>query len=224
MKINLKRSAPILLVCACIFILLGIILLAFLVPNAASTFYRLCLILIAILCVLMGVGLLYLLYLARDNDPNFFLYDPKTERNIDPSELTFDRVNSRMAYFMTTLSTSQEKLWSDNVLRDDAGERFGRDGIYRPLTAYKMLYDLTEIDRPEGWQFFLCASPAVIDSLSDALLAGGETNMVDSLRHAYDSAAGRDDIAWLRDFLMGNQKYLRRRMTGYVQKNLEWFY
>ena len=223
MKINSKNMAIVLMIVAGVLILGGISLFLFLVPGAAS-FFKVCLIIIGVLCILMGLGLLFTLYLGRDNDPNFFLYDTKAQRNLPVDELTFDRVNSRMSYFLTTLSTSQEKLWADNTLADNGTGRFGVNDVYRPLTAYKMLYDLVELDRPEGWALFLCATPATIDSLLDALEENGEEAMAKALYHAYNSASGRDDTEWLRDFLSGNAKYLRRRMLGYVQKNIEWFY
>ena len=172
MKINSKNTAIVLLVLAGVLILGGIALLLFLVPGAA-TFFKVCLVIISILFILMGLGLLYVLYLGRDNNANFFLYDTKTQCNIPVEELSFDRVNSRMSYFLTTLSTSQEKLWADNVLADNGTGRFGVNDVYRPLTAYKMLYDLIEIDRPEGWALFLCASPATIDALRDELEENG---------------------------------------------------
>ena len=222
MKINMKHLSIVLLIVAGLLILGGIILLAFVVPNVAI-FYAICLVFIALCCFVMGVGVLFLLFLARDTDPNFFLYDSKSGTNIPADELTFDRVNSRMSYFMTTLTTSQEKLWADNAL-NASPERFGVNEIYRPLAAYKMLYDLGEIDTPEGWQLFLCASPATIDTLANALLDNGENSMAEALRHAYNSAAGRDDYEWIRDFVMGNRKYISRRMMNYVRKNMEWFY
>ena len=214
--------ADLALILAGVLILGGIALLLFLVPGAA-TFFKICLVVISILFILMGLGLLYVLYLGRDNNPNFFLYDTKTQRNIPVEDLGFDRVNSRMSYFMTTLTTSQEKLWSENALNAES-ERFGVNEVYKPLAAYKMLYDLGEIDSPEGWQLFLCAAPATIDTLADALMVNGEEAMVQALRHAYNSAAGRDDIDWIRDFVMGNRKYISRRMMGYVRKNMEQFY
>lgn len=223
MKINMKQIAPALFAVACVLIIGGIVLLAFLVPGAASTFYKVCLVIISILCILMGLGVLFLVYMSRDNDPNFFLYDPKSERNIPAEDLDFDRINLRMSYFMTTLSSSLEKLWADNALNTNP-ERFGVHEVYKPLAAYKMLYDLIELDKPEGWQLFLCAPTATIKTLTDTLASNGEDDMAKTLVHAYNSATSRDDIAWLRDFVMGNAKYIRRRMTGYVQKNLEWFY
>ena len=40
MKINMKQLTPVLLVLAAVFLLCGIVLFAFLVPGASSTFYR----------------------------------------------------------------------------------------------------------------------------------------------------------------------------------------
>jgi hypothetical protein len=223
MKSILKNMSRILLIVAAVLIVGGIVMLALLVPSAASTFYMICLAAISILCILMGVGLLFCLFLGRDNDPNFFLYDPKTARNIPASELDFERINSRMGYFMTTLSTSLEKLWSDNAL-DSKPEKFGVNEVYKPLAAYKMIYDLAEIDSPEGWRLFLNASPAAITTLTDALLQNGEDAMVKTLIKAYNTASSIDDYEWLSDFLKGNKPYISRRMTAYVRKNMEWFY
>lgn len=223
MKSIIKNMSRILLAAAAVLILGGIVMLALLVPGASSTFYKLCLAAISVLCILMGVGLLFCLYLGRDNDPNFFLYDPKTSRNIPEAELDFERINSRMSYFMTTLSTSLERLWAENAL-NAAPEKFGVNEVYKPLAAYKMIYDLAEIDSPEGWRLFLTASPAAITTLTDALLRNGEDAMVQTLIKAYNTASGCDDYEWLADFLKGNKPYISRRMTAYVRKNMEWFY
>lgn len=223
MKINMKQLSVVLLVLSVVFLLVGIILLAFLAPHAASGFYGFCFGTIGVLCLLAGAAILFFLYLARDTNPNFFLYDSKAAANIPASELTFERVNSRMSYFMTTLATSQDKLWSEPLPGADS-ERFGVNGIYRPLAAYKMLYDLIELDSTQGWQLFICASRETIDTLCDALLSNGEDAMANTLRRAYESAKSSDDIDWVRDFVKGNQKYITRRMMGYIQKNMEWFY
>ncbi len=221
-----KKLTSVLFVLAAVCIVAGIILFAFLVPHSVrewSGFFTVCMVTMAIVLLLIGVGILYLLYTSRDTEPNFFLYDTKTTRNIELEELTFDRVNSRMSYFMSTLTTSQERLWSDNVLTVNPA-RFGVNEIYRPLSAYKMLFDLSEIDRPEGWRLFLCASPATIDALLSALKTAGEDDMLTKLRYAYDNAADRDDIEWLRDYVKKNSTYISHRMMGYVRKNIEWFY
>ena len=223
MKSILKNMSLILLITAGVLILGGILMLALLVPGAASVFFKVCLAIISILCILMGVGLLFCLYLGRDNDPNFFLYDTKTARNIPEDELDFERINNRMSYFMTTITTSVEKLWTDNALDSDP-DRFGVNSVYKPLAAYKMIYDLAEIDTPAGWRLFLNATPATITTLTDTLRASGEEAMAKTLIKAYNSASSSDDYEWLSDFLKGNKPYISRRMTAYVRKNMEWFY
>ena len=223
MKSILKNMSRILLIAAAVFILGGIVMMALLVPGASSTFYKVCLAAVSVLFVLIGLGLLFCLYLGRDTDPNFFLYDPRTARNIPESELDFERINSRMGYFMTTISTSLEKLWSENALNAGA-EHFGVNEVYKPLAAYKMIYDLAEIDTPAGWRLFLNASPAVITTLTDALLSNGEDAMVRTLIKAYNTASSSDDYEWLSDFLKGHKLYISRRMTAYVRKNMEYFY
>ncbi len=219
----MKKFMPIVFAVAAGLILVGIILFAFAVPNASSAFFTACFVIIALLFVIAGAGVLFLLYLCRDSDPNFFLYDTEIAQNMDVADLTFEQVNSRMSYFMSTLSTSQERLWSENVLSANAA-RFGINEVYRPLAAYKMLYDLAEIDRPEGWQFFLCASTVTIDTLLATLQENGEDDMLTKLRYAYNNATDREDIDWLRDYVKGNEKYISHRMMSYVRKNIEWFY
>ena len=218
-----KKLTPILFALAAACIVIGIVLLALVVPGAASAFFKVCFVIMAITLLLLGVGIFYLLYNSRDTEPNFFLYDPKTSRNIEVDELTFDRVNSRMSYFMSTLTSSQDRLWSDNVLTVNPA-RFGVNEIYRPLAAYKMIYDLAEIDTPAGWRLFLNATPATISTLTDTLRASGEEAMAKTLIKAYNSASNSDDYEWISDFLKGNKPYISRRMTAYVRKNMEWFY
>ncbi len=218
-----KKLTPILFALSVVCVIVSIVLFAFLVPHAASTFFTVCFVILAVILLLLGVGIFYLLYNSRDTEPNFFLYDTKAAANIDIEDLTFERVNSRMSYFMSTLTTSQERLWSDNVLTVNPA-RFGVNEVYRPLSAYKMLLDLAEIDKPEGWRLFLCASPATIEALTGALRTAGEDDMVSKLRYAYDNAANRDDIEWIRDYVTKNTTYISHRMMGYVRKNIEWFY
>ena len=223
MKLNVKKLIPILYAVAAVCVLGGIALFAFAVPHAASLFFGLFIGIFAGLCILLGGLILYFIYVSSDNDANFFLYDRKTGKNIDPEELTFDRINSRMGYFMTLISSSHEQLWSKNVL-EQGHERFGHHEVYKPLVAYKMLYDLSELDRPETWQLFTGADPAIIRSLCETLRTVGEDTMAKTLEKAYESAADVADVEWVRDFLMGNAKYIRRRMLDYIRKNLEWFY
>ncbi len=224
MKLNVKKLAPILYVMAALFILGGIALLAFAVPGAASVFFAVVIAIFSVLSVVLGALIIFFIFNSRDDDVNFFLYDRKIGANIRAESLTFERINSRMSYFMTRLSASLAETWQDNALAASEESAFGQNDVYKPLVAYKMLYDLAELDRPEVWQMFNTANPDTISSLCAVLDESGETSMAQTLREAYETAEGPEDTDWLRDFLTGNANYLRRRMTDYVKTNLEWFY
>ncbi len=223
MNFNVKKLIPVLYAVSAVFILGGIALLCFAVPFASSAFFGVTIGIFAGLSLALGGLLIYFIFICRDEDANFFLYDRKSGSNIQPSELTFDRVNSRMGYFMSQLSASQEQSWQGNLFAT-VGDRFGVNGVYKPLVAYKMLYDLVQLDRPEVWQLFTSAEPTLIHSMCDALASVEEHAMAKTLVEAYEAAETVADVEWVRDFLMGNAKYFRRRMMDYVQARIDLFY
>ena len=223
MKVNSKKVSIVILVMAFVAILGGILLFPLVVAPAASAYMTVMSSILAISALLEGLALLFFWFLTHDGDANFFLYDRKTQRNIDEDDLTFDRINSRMTYYMTLISSSQEQVWIKNVLGSETVD-FGHDDVYKPLVAYKMLYDLIELDSPDLWELFTGADASVISSLCRTLASAGERDMADTLMDGYESAEGVEDIEWIRDFIMGNNKYIRRRMKEYVLENIEEFY
>jgi len=76
----------------------------------------------------------------------------------------------------------------------------------------------------ESWVLFNEADAEVIGSLTAALKMNGEEEMCRTLQFLYDEAMGPEDVERVRDFVMGNAKYLRRRMQKYILDNIEWFY
>ena len=224
MKINSKKLIPVLFVTGAVLILGGILLFAIGMPHASSTFSRVMQGIIATVLCLIGVMVLYYAYLSRDTDSNFFLYDRKTGRNIDPEDLDFDRVNARMGYFMTLIASSQSEAWEGNIFEETATERFGENEVYKPLVAYKMLYDLAETDTDDGWRLFTTADASLIDSLADALRDADEDPMPRTLIEEYNAVEDENDIEYIRDFIKGNVRYIRRRMMEYVRRNMNLFY
>lgn len=224
MKINEKKIVLALFVGGAIVLVVGILLLALAVPAVASTFHKVMWSLTAVISMLLGGVLLWLAYLYRDTDANFFRYDPHTGRNIPLKEVDFDRINSRMAAYENRISASYDSLWKGDIFTECDAERFGPEEVYRPLLAYKMLYDLAEIDRDESWELFTGAEPELVNSLADALRDAGEDKMADAVVDAYNRVEDVTEIAWIRDFIKGNQKYIQRRVLHYVHKNDELFY
>ncbi len=220
---NNKKLLPVYVGGIAISLLMGILVFVLVVAKATSTFFATVGSILGILAIMEAAAIGLFLVLSFEGEANFFLYDRKSGRNISEDELTFDRINSRMGYYMTMISSSQEQMWQRNILeRDDP--RFGTDEVYKPLAAYKMLYDLAEIDRVESWELFTGASPEAITTLCRVLRACGEEAMSDALLDAYEGAESVDDVEWVRDFVKGNSKYIRRRMKEYVLKHIEEFY
>lgn len=223
MKINVKKLIPCIIAASAVMLIGGILILIFGVSGAGSSLTKVLVAIEGALAIVIGLILGYIVILSRDDDANFFLYDRRTSKNIRPEDLTFERINSRMGYYMSLISSSQEQMWQKNVLGRE-NDRFGPNDVYKPLAAYKMLYDLAELDRMESWALFNEADAEILSSLTAALKMNGEDEMARTLRFLYDEARGPEDIDRVRDFVMGNAKYIRRRMQKYIMDNLEWFY
>lgn len=173
-----------------------------------------------LLLVLMGLSLFYF-YLSRESEPNFFLYDQTQRKNISVEQLTFSTVNDRMDFYLSLISDSDEELWQGGVLAKSDGS-FGREDVYRPLVAYKMLYDLTDRDDDVQWGLLEFAEVTTIRLLTRALKQGGDADMAQAIVELYKGEGEEGEN--LRDFLKGNQKYLRGRMLRYVKQHLDYFY
>ena len=173
--------------------------------------------------LLLMLAVLFLLYwwLSRDTDPNFFLYNRRTKKNMPIGELTPRIVNDRMTYFLAQIATSPDMLWSGDVL--ERGNNFGHHFVYRPLVVYKMLYDMgdKEPDSPY-WEHLENASPEVIHIICHTLERVGEKQIVRAflmLREAEPIPGPQ-----MKDFLQGNVAYFNGKMFSYVKKYIDYFY
>ncbi len=198
----------------------AILLLCIAVPRADATYKRVLEVIIAALMILLSLLVAYYLWITRDADPNFFLFDRAKKRNIPVENLTFPIVNERMSFYLTMVCESPEQLWQEDVLERD--RMLGYRRVYRPLLAYKMLYDLADKNIATYWDLLINAKPATVDSLCSALEHGGETEMVRAFRFLMDNY--RNNPEKIKDFVCCNMRYIRGKMLGYVKKNIELFY
>lgn len=218
---NLKKRIPMIMaVVACVSLIGAILLLAIAVPHANATYKRVLEVVISILLIAMSGLIGYYLWLTKDSEPNFFLFDRAKKRNIPVEELTFQTVNERMNVYLSRVSESVEELWLGEVFECD--RKLGYRKVYRPLLAYKMLYDLGDKNLDDYWNLLLQAPPVAIDSICNALAQGGEVEMVKAFR--FLMANYRENPAKIKDFIIGNLRYIRGRMLGYIKKHIELFY
>ena len=188
--------------------------------TAPGMLKKVCFFVCAALIVIL-IGLLgYLLWLSRDKEPNYFLFDKESGRNILPEELRFRTVNEKMNAYIAANFGNSEKLWLGDAWGRE--NRFGTNGEYRGLVAYKMLFDLADQDHVDRWDYFAEASEETVTRLCEALSQSGDRGLAQKLIYIRQNCGV--EIAPLRSLLMGNKKYLANRMLGLVRRNIEWFY
>ena len=219
-KLN-KQIMPLVLLVVAVISVIAAILVFIAAGNATVTYQQVLYRISGALLLLIAVLLLYYIYISRDNDPHFFLLIRGTQRNMPLEQLTFSRVNERMDIVLEMLSPDKAKLWSDGYLEQNS--RYLAKEAYRPLVAYKMLYDLTDKNTEDSWRLLEYAHVDTVDLLAYALQTAGEQELPEALveLHKMPDRAGCDN---LRDFLCSNQKYLRGRMLRYVKENWEKLY
>ena len=222
-KMNWKKILPIVLwVGLAVFAIGAILLLAIAVPRADLAYKRVLSIICAVLMLLISILIGAYLWLSRDTYPNFFLYDRKKRRNIPVDKLTFKTVNERMTFMLTGIADSPEQLWKGDALLFE-NEKFGYKSVYKPLVAYKMLFDLGNQGPDSGyWNYLKTAPKENLNAMFDALTKAGEKKMVDALRLLLERTD--DDYAKVKEFLRKNLGYIRSRMVYYVVKHIEFFY
>lgn len=224
LKLDSKKANLILFCIGVALVLGGILLLVLAVPAFSSAVYKVLFALVGILITLAGAAGLVYVAMNKDTDPHFFRYDLKTGKNIPVSELTFDVIDERMTKYVRDLSDTQEQLWSGNVFEDTPEDRFGFEGILRPVLAYKMLYDLAVSDSDDAFTLFTAAEPALIRSLADALVGAGENRLPADMLRMFGEAESVEDTAGIADLIRGNRKYICRRMEAFVRSRDEYFY
>ncbi len=217
----LKKKLPLIMAIAAVVCLIGAILIfIFPVANADAGYKSVIGTIIAVSMILIALLIATYLWLCRDSEPNFFLFDRKKKRNMDVDALTFKFANERLTFLLTTISQSTEELWTTDVLENELNLGFRK--VYRPLIAYKMLYDLADKNLDDYWDYLIKATPETVQSIAKALTQGGETEMVKVFTFIMQNY--REDPAKIRNFIIGNQKYIRGRIMTYIKRHIELFY
>lgn len=223
LNMKLKKLLPILLVIACvIFLTAAILLFAIAVPRADLPYKSVLGVICAVLLLILAVLCALYVWLSRDNYPNFFLWDRRAKRNIPVEKLKFGKVSECMSFLICQLAETPEELWKGEILLH-GNDKFGYKSVYKPLVAYKMLYDLGEQSADSAyWTFFREAPTANINAICEALERVGDKKMVEAFRLIV--AKNPKDNTKIKEFLSRNLGYIRSRMVKYVVKHIELFY
>ncbi|MBO5757120.1 MAG: hypothetical protein J6S28_05445 [Clostridia bacterium] len=219
---SLKKYLPtILLVAGVVCLLVAVVITVCAFAGASEGLIKVMLVIAAVLFLALGGLVMYLAMLTTTVTKHFFLYDKTSGKNIRISELTFDMVNKRMSYFMSRMASSERQVWSANIVGSE-DVRFGKNDVYRPLMAYKMIYDLTEHNSPEYWSLFARADVAIVSSICDALSDNDDAQLGATLVFLREHHAA--NIEKISRFFMDNRAYMQKQMLKYVQAHVDSLY
>jgi len=213
-----KRVNLLLKVGSAVFAVLAIALLVFGILYGKSVLGKVLLFAGAAVVLLLAAELAYFSVMSRNVKPNFFLYNPSTNSNGSVQNLTFDMVNARMNKYLAKFAPSEGKLWTEKILEDP---KLAVDAVFKPLVAYKLLYDIAENDSDAGWKCFVAASEATVAYLADGVAQNGDVQLADALRQL--KSAKPLNMKQTRDFLVGNKKYIKKKFFKYVVDNINKF-
>ena len=199
----------------------GILLLAVIMPRVI-VFEKVLCVIAAILCFILFLLCGYYYLVDRKQDPNFFLLDRKTQKNVPLSSLSFGMIDDKMTFYLTLISESPYDYWRSDVLvrkfRD--GKEASAARPYLIPVIYKIFYDLAISENDDEWDAFFNANRAEIDFISDILNRCGEKDLAKLLTYL-DSFAYRPKI---QECIQGEASHLEEVLFAYVRKHIDWYY
>lgn len=221
----LKKNLPtVFLIVGAICLLIAVVVAVITIAgwgDAGSALLNVLWLMAAVLFLALGGLVMYLALISATVTRHFFLYNKELGKNIKVSELTFEIVNKRMTYFMSKIASSERHAWSANIVGSE-DDRFGKNDVYRPLMAYKMIYDLTEHNSPEYWRLFANADAAIVSSICDALTANDDAQLGATLVFLREHHA--ENLDKISRFFMDNRAYMQKQMLRYVQAHVDSLY
>ena len=217
---NQKKLNLLMTVACAFFAVIAVVLLVFgIIYDGDHIFTKVFMLISAVLSLALAGELAYIVWFSDKGEaPNYFLYDASSKKNVSVDRLTLNVINRRLDRYFSSFAPSEGKLWTDGVLEDpylDMGDAF------KPLVAYKLLFDLAQKDAENGWKCFEAASYETVDSICRWLEMNGETEIAGNVRKM--KTVKPFQIKYVRDYLVSNCSYLQTKMLMYVRDNIERF-
>ena len=210
-----KENLQLILIVLCgVLVISGILVMVF-GAGTSDGFLKVMFVIFGIVLIALGCALLFFAVLvATDENANFFLYDSRTKKNLPVESLTFETVNKKMTYVMTKLVANASKVWTENLFTSN-DEFFEEGEIFRPLIAYKVIYDLCDRANESIWNLYLMADRSIIESISEALEANDDGELGKAFSFLHENASGNYERT--QKFLEDNRKYIQNKMVKYVK-------
>ena len=132
---KIKRLMPLAMLLIAFLSLVAAIIVLVSAASADASYKKVLLRISAVLFFILMALALYYFYLTRESDPNFFLFDQTTRKNIPVDQLTFGIVNERMDFYLSLISDSDEELVYSLVGSNEADPLEGKISDQSPIGA-----------------------------------------------------------------------------------------
>ncbi len=215
---NKEQIKLLLCIASALLLVLAIGLFIFGIVFDGTGFAKALIFVAAVLVLVLACELAYIFLLTRMVKPNYFLFNPSLNSNIPVEKLTFEVIDKRMNRYLSNFTDSESKLWTDRVLDDP---KIAIDAAFKPLVAYKLLFDIANFDSEAGWKCFVLASGATIEFIARGVAQNGDTELARALVQL--KSAKPVNMKQTRDYLVGNKKYLQKKLYKYVVENIALF-
>ncbi|MBR6679721.1 MAG: hypothetical protein IKL59_00510 [Clostridia bacterium] len=216
---NQEKLRVLLIVLSCVFAALFVGLLIFgILFDADFVVTKILVIALSVVSLALAGEFLFLYILFKDTKPNFFLYDTKIKGNVSVDKLSFATINTRMNSYFSNFASSEGKIWTEGILDDPD---LDMSDVFKPIVAYKLLLDLAVMDKEIGWKCFEMASNETVMFICNSLENNNDAEFAAMVRE-YKAAVPANTYA-LRELLVGNKSYLKKKIYKYVCANIESF-
>ena len=216
MKQN-KLKLILTIACICFAVLAVVFLISGIVYSGDHVFTKILLFIIAVISLAAAGEIAFILWFSNGGDePNYFLFDRNTKRNIPVENLNDKIINDRMMEFFAKYAPSEGKLWTSGTLESSDMEE-----QYKPAVAYKLLYDLAVINKDAGWKCFDAASVGTVEFICAALEQNGDVDMAGYIRQFKSSQPF--NMAQFKQFIISNKDYFGPKLCMYVRENISKF-
>ena len=213
-----KKINKLLVIAAAFFAVLAIILFVFGVTYDKGELAKVLLIVASLFVLLLSAELSYLFLLSRKVVPNYFLFNATLNTNASPDKLTFETIDARMNKYLSSYAKNEAVLWTDGVLEKRASEIHP---LFRPIVAYKLLFDIAENDSEAAWRCFLVSSDMTVEYIAGGLMQNNDRQLAAAILQLKRTKPV--NMKQTRDFLVGNKKYIKKQLVSYVTENIEKF-
>ena len=213
-----KKTDLLLLVSCAFFAILAIVLFVFGIVYNKGPLAKILLFVASFFVLLLAAEIAYLYVLSRNVVPNYFLFNPVLNINMPVSKLTFELIDEKMNNYLSTFAPSEGKIWTEGILEKKAS---AIKNEFRPLIAYKLLFDMAENDTEAAWKCFVLSTDMTVEFLATSLMQNGDGEMASAIRQL--KRAKPINMKQTRDFLVGNKKYIKKKLTRYVVDNISKF-